>query len=470
MRKILSMTNQITIFEKDGSRFDEFTDENDIFGYRTFGERLSDLIETYVDESAVFLLDGQWGSGKSVFVRQFSGLLRKRGATVIQIDAFALDYTDDAFVTLSGAIHDAFLAVLEENSESLQRYMSKAKDVAISLVPLGAKIAIRSLSAGILELETIKKSGVEISQAIKLALNESEQAAASSISNRLVGVSSEIAAMNEFRKTLGDLTADLSKNTQEGEDQFPLIFIIDELDRCKPSFALDLIEKVKHFFDVENLFFLLVANMPQLEASISGLYGADFDAKTYLEKFYHHRILLPVDRDNFGKRTATYINYLFKKQNISFATPNIAWDILQFINLLVILYDLELRQIERIVTNIALVQRATGERYHIVNPIVAGLCVMRIVNPFLYEKVRKGKIEWEEIRQFLTRSKSEDPTFDIEKVMKGRDFERWKIAAGGAVPDALMNSTAFEYGRFDPENPNAIILDMCKFIDEFAPH
>ena len=81
-----------------------FTRENDIFGYRDFAERLANLVRN-IDEPLVIALDGPWGSGKSVFVKQWAGLLRERGAPVIQFDAFASDHYEDAFLALSATIH-----------------------------------------------------------------------------------------------------------------------------------------------------------------------------------------------------------------------------------------------------------------------------------------------------------------------------------------------------------------------------
>jgi hypothetical protein len=61
--------------------------------------------------------------------------------------------------------------------------------------------------------------------------------------------------------------------------------IIDELDRCKLTYAVTLVEKIKHLFCVEKFVFLLVMNKVQLEESIRCVYGQNIDASTYLQKF-----------------------------------------------------------------------------------------------------------------------------------------------------------------------------------------
>lgn len=67
--------------------------------------------------------------------------------------------------------------------------------------------------------------------------------------------------------------------------QRPILFFIDELDRCRPDFALSILELVKHVFDIPGIKFIFVANLEQLKAAIRKRYGQDVDAGVYLEKF-----------------------------------------------------------------------------------------------------------------------------------------------------------------------------------------
>ena len=92
--------------------------------------------------------------------------------------------------------------------------------------------------------------------------------------------------------------------------QPPLVFIIDELDRCKPSFALEILEKIKHFFSVPGVSFVLVCSMEQLVTAVRYSYG-NIDAHTYLEKFYHIRLLFPSGNlITHDLMTATYLRQL----------------------------------------------------------------------------------------------------------------------------------------------------------------
>ena len=94
---------------------------------------------------------------------------------------------------------------------------------------------------------------------------------------------------NKFKKLLEEYVASVN------EDQpVPVIFIIDELDRCNPHFAVKVLERVKHLFDIPNIIFVLPISKKQLEYSIQGFYGSDkIDAANYLRRFIDLEFELP---------------------------------------------------------------------------------------------------------------------------------------------------------------------------------
>ena len=80
----------------------------------------------------------------------------------------------------------------------------------------------------------------------------------------------------------------------------PLIVIIDELDRCRPSYAVELLEVAKHLFSVDRIVFVIAVNRQELEHSIRALYGEKLDAKAYLRRFFDVDFHLPEpDREAF---------------------------------------------------------------------------------------------------------------------------------------------------------------------------
>lgn len=65
-----------------------------------------------------------------------------------------------------------------------------------------------------------------------------------------------------------------------------LVIFIDELDRCRPSYALEMLERIKHYFDDDRIIFLVSVNKEQLTHTISNYYGNGFDSTGYLNKFF----------------------------------------------------------------------------------------------------------------------------------------------------------------------------------------
>lgn len=60
---------------------------------------------------------------------------------------------------------------------------------------------------------------------------------------------------------------------------------IDELDRCRPDFSVQMLEVIKHTFNVPGVQFVLITNKQQLKAAINNSYGSQVDAQRYLDKF-----------------------------------------------------------------------------------------------------------------------------------------------------------------------------------------
>ena len=73
-----------------------------------------------------------------------------------------------------------------------------------------------------------------------------------------------------------------------------LVVFIDELDRCKPSYAVRLLERIKHYFSNDQITFVFSVNTNELQHTIRKYYGNDFNASRYLDRFFDLRIALPL--------------------------------------------------------------------------------------------------------------------------------------------------------------------------------
>lgn len=94
----------------------------------------------------------------------------------------------------------------------------------------------------------------------------------------------QLETREKFRDALSKLSSRFDK----------VIIFIDELDRCKPSFAIETLETIKHYFDVSGLTFVFGIDMTQLGHAIAGQYGDKYDAEGYFLRFFDHHVLLPL--------------------------------------------------------------------------------------------------------------------------------------------------------------------------------
>ena len=96
---------------------------------------------------------------------------------------------------------------------------------------------------------------------------------------------------------LSDRIAEVKNLLRDSIDRKKIIIIVDELDRCKPTFAIKLLEIVKHLFNVKGIVFIFALDINQLQHCVKTVYGDEFDAIGYLERFFDYYSLLPKGSD-----------------------------------------------------------------------------------------------------------------------------------------------------------------------------
>ncbi|MFJ3369751.1 P-loop NTPase fold protein [Pseudomonas sp. NPDC086251] len=233
----------------------------DLFGREPFAKSLTNVIRQNNDP-LVIGIHGSWGEGKTTFVKSWQNLLNQNHIPNIYIDAFASDYVDDAFMVVAGAISD----YMQERcpADKSEAFVEKAKSVGAHLLSVGTKVAIRVASAGLANADDFK----DFDKALEGTGDDIGKSAEKFIKERLLNHKRELASVEQFKEFLSTVPSALSSQSDH-----PLTVIIDELDRCRPSFAVEMLEKIKHLFSVKNVTFILVINKIQLEESIRATYG-----------------------------------------------------------------------------------------------------------------------------------------------------------------------------------------------------
>lgn len=97
----------------------------------------------------------------------------------------------------------------------------------------------------------------------------------------------DVKSMEDVKQALQEAFHDLLG------DEYSLVIFVDELDRCSPMYAVRFLERVKHFFDCPCVKFVFATNLRQLGATIRNFYGGSFDSTKYLNKFFDFTVELP---------------------------------------------------------------------------------------------------------------------------------------------------------------------------------
>ncbi len=240
--------------------------EDDPFRYDLLNRKdAADVLTRIVGEiegPCVLAIDAEWGAGKTTFLNMWAQELRNKGFPVAKFNAWETDFAGDPLLAL---IDELTNAIGEDGSASLQE---TAKELVVRTAPN----LLKFIPIGGDALASIAKDGIDYFT-----------------ENRLSEYQKLKEEVCEFKRALTAAAGALSSDN-EGR---PLVVVIDELDRCRPSYAVELLEIAKHWFMVDHIVFVLAVNRSQLAHSIRVLYGVDFNADGYLGRFFDQDFLLP---------------------------------------------------------------------------------------------------------------------------------------------------------------------------------
>ncbi len=206
-------------------------------------------------------LNGGWGSGKTFILKRWQAQLTLNGFQAIYFNAWEDDYCGDPLVAIIGQLWHTL-----KGSDWQEAGNSVKESIKPFLINSGLNF-IRTSTVGIVDLNQDSLNSV------------AEKAVDDYISERT--------NRDEIRKRLAEMAKKVAEATGH-----PMVFIIDELDRCRPTFSIELLERIKHIFEIPNLVFVLGIDRQQLAFSIQAVYG-NIDVNGYLRRFFDMDFSLP---------------------------------------------------------------------------------------------------------------------------------------------------------------------------------
>ena len=253
--------------------------KNDLLGRKESAEVLTNLVGN-MEGPCVLAVDAGWGNGKTTFINMWAQHLRNDGFKVVNLNAWETDFTGDPFLAISSEITDQ---LKDPANQSLTDKLLGTRTAAVEVAKRAAPAIIRVATAGIFDISPLIEK--EIGQVL-----------GSFAEDRLSKFKESQDSLADFRASLVNLAQEVTK----GCDGRPLVIVIDELDRCRPLYAVELLEVAKHLFSVDHIVFVLAVNLPQLAHSVKAVYGESFDSVGYLRRFLDVDFRLPaLERKRF---------------------------------------------------------------------------------------------------------------------------------------------------------------------------
>lgn len=337
-------------------------------------EFVRDLIKQ-LEGPFVLALDSPWGTGKTTVVRMLRASLKSEGFASVYFNAWKEDYVSDPLIPMVAAIDELKVADPEAGKQFGER-MATVKRVASKVAKRGFVAAVKLATMNAVDLEEVTEDVLS--------------SAAGDVADDLIeSFKQEKASLERFREALEDAI----KAVQSEGSSKPLVFFIDELDRCRPTFAIELLERVKHLFDVKNLVCVLSIDKQQLEAITAAVYGERIDAPEYLRRFIDLEYGLPrLEANDFTRAQMHRFGFMaFFEGRKKY--PGLAHESDHFVEMFTILsrlFELSLRARERCLTRLAVVLHQTGEDHYLDPVVVAFLLVLRAKRNDIYSGLLSG--------------------------------------------------------------------------------
>ena len=427
-------------------------ESRDEFHRKPVAENMIKLLSSSLDISPM-MLDGSWGTGKSEFCQKTINLFKLKDTHhLIYVDAFKADHVGEPLVTLLSEI----IKLLPEKEQP--GFIKKI----IPATKFGLKTGGKAFVGHILRQDFASVAD-DYDKDIQKAADKAIDATVESIIKDQV----------QAERNLTSLKDAISKVAEEKA----IVFFVDELDRCKPSFAVDVLELIKHVFDIDNVQFVLITNSQQLRASINHCYGVDVDSQRYLDKFLKFTIKLsnktmPNRFEPIFASMSLFEQLIQRNQNIRSDTYSSVSK--QFIESIIINLELSLREVETLVRYLEVLQVLTDKNafprsgylgYTLLKTLAV---IIYCFKPDLANEISNSKYDAKEIANILGIKKvnpypeghNRPSVHEVLMVVLARDCD---INTAEFIPkedqdswDKIINGGFFNYGI----DPGYAILEL----------
>lgn len=269
----------------------------DILNRDAFVEELIQLTENIANnkKTTSFAIDGDWGCGKSfvldMFEEKLAEIQSEETATdkyfIVRYNCWKYDYYEEPLIAIVAAILDV---INEKTSVLTPEQSEKVKGI------------LKAVGATLLSMAN---------SAVKAATNIDFGAAIDVVRSGLKAGKEQYEKMQSydiyfsFNQALQSLRDSISQISNE----YTIVFLIDELDRCLPEYAIKVLERLHHLTENETgIISIMAIDKKQLKDSVRHIFGFN-NPDDYLKKFIHFTVPLNVGTIS-EKITEKYRDYI----------------------------------------------------------------------------------------------------------------------------------------------------------------
>jgi hypothetical protein len=334
---------------------------NDKLNRKVEIENLTELLIN-IDSPVVLSLNAPWGMGKTTFIKLWNAYLKEKGIISICFSAWENDFAADPLIAFLGEMNSSFEKYLNLTGQR-KKIWEKTKGIGIHIVKRSIPTIVKLGTSGILDMDKfieteVSKIPEKIAQeAIELYNNTKK-------------------SIDEFKKNL----ATVLNTSSENNNPNTIIIFVDELDRCRPTYAIELLERIKHILDIPGINFVLSLDRTQLNHSIKAVYGSGMDSDGYLRRFidFEYQLKSP-DIESYTHYLYDLLKFdSFFQSRKKYSEFSYEWDHLSRVFILLAkAHKFTVREIEQFFTKIKLALLSTRSNNYFYPPLFMFLLITK---------------------------------------------------------------------------------------------
>ncbi len=428
----------------------------DELGREYTAEKLTTFLKN-TDEPIVLSINAEWGQGKTTFIKMWRQMLNNEGFPSLYYSAWENDFNNDALVTIIGEIENEVENIFKvdgKKSKQIKQHLNKTKDIGGEILSNSLPFLIKILTSGLIDSEKINSDEIG-----NLAKNIAQE--------QIKKYQQSKNQVTAFKETLTKLAQDLKP-----DNDLPLVIFVDELDRCRPSFALEVLERIKHLFSTPNVIFVLAIDKSQLLESIKTVYGQNLNSSGYLKRFIDLEFVLPVpDISRFSK---AIIKTMGVKEYLSNTDSDLnrsgANDVIKNLLDLVDYFECTLREVEKSFSKLIYTYKVST-RDHDLYPIpLSFLILLNIKYNELYELYRSEKVNTDQLFNKMA-DKSEKMKELIHSEVGARIWAELFVAnSQGNAVESKMKEISNSVDSDNPSEKNKLDLKRLGHLEYYRTY